>query len=94
MVDVNTIKGRLRINHDLLDDQLNADIEAAKMELSRVGIRTAAIDSSNNPLIDKAVIAYCMWVESSNEKMANGYHAQWEQWRDEIRKSPGYKEVQ
>lgn len=91
MVDTSIVKARLRISHDLLDDQFAQDIESAKAELVRVGISDEAVNSEDNPLIDKAIIAYCMWVESSNEKMANGYEAQWNQWRDELRKTPEYK---
>lgn len=89
MVDVNSIKGRLRINHSALDTQFEQDIQAAKAELVRVGILQSAVDK-DDPLIDKAIIAYCMWIEADNEKMAAGYEAQWIQWRDELRKSPGY----
>lgn len=90
MVDTNSIKLRLRINHSLLDDQFEQDILAAKAELVRVGILQSAVDAEDDPLIDKAIIAYCMWVESDSEKMAAGYEAQWNQWKDELRKSPNY----
>lgn len=90
MVDVNSIKARLRINHNMLDDQFAQDIEAAKAELVRVGILQDAVDAINDPLIDKAIIAYCLWIETESDKMAVGYRAQWNQWKDELRKSPGY----
>lgn len=90
MVDVNSIKTRLRINHSQLDDQFAQDIEAAKAELVRVGVRESAVEKEDDPLIDKAIVAYCMWIEAENEKYSNGYRAQWNQWRDELRKSPSY----
>lgn len=90
MVDTSMIKSRLRISHNMLDNQFAQDIEVAKAELVRVGVSDFAIESGD-PLIDKAIIAYCMWIESSNEKMANGYEAQWNQWKDELRKTPEYK---
>lgn len=90
MVDVDIIKTKLRINHNKLDDQFAQDIEAAKAELVRVGILREAVDAEEDPLIDKAIIAYCLWIESENEKMASGYKAIWNQWRDELRKSPSY----
>lgn len=86
MVDTSTIKERLRINHNKLDDQLAQDIEAAKAELVRVGVSGDVIDA-DNPLIDKAIIAYCLWIEASDDKMADRYEAQWNQWKDELRKS-------
>ena len=90
MVDVSVIKKRLRITHDRLDDQFEQDIEAAKAELVRVGVLKNVVDEKNNPLIDKAIIAYCMWIEADSEKMSNGYESQWNQWKDELRKSPKY----
>lgn len=90
MVDVNSIKARLRISHDKLDDQFAQDIESAKDELVRVGILREAVDAENDTLIDKAIVAYCMWIESDSEKMAKGYEEMWNQWRDELRKSPKY----
>lgn len=90
MVDVNSIKARLRINHDKLDDQFAQDIESAKAELVRVGILREAVDAIDSPLIDKAIIAYCLWIEADSDKMSAGYEAQWNQWKDELRKSPGY----
>ena len=92
MVDATTVKSRLRITHTYIDSQLTADISAAKAELKRVGISSTAVEASNDVLIDKAIVAYCMWVESSNDKMADGYEAMWNQWRDELRKSLEYKD--
>lgn len=92
MVDVATIRDRLRISHSYIDSQLRADILAAKAELKRLGISSSAVDEGDE-LIDKAIIAYCMWVESSNDKMAEGYEAMWNQWRDELRKSVEYRNV-
>lgn len=90
MVDTNTIKSRLRISHSKIDDQLADDILAAKAELQRVGISVSAVNNEDDPLIDKAIIAYCLWIESSDDKMADKYEAQWMQWKDELRKSIGY----
>lgn len=88
MVDVTDVKTRLRINHSQLDEILAQDIEAAKAELVRVGVAETTAMSEDNPLIDKAIISYCLWQNSSSDKMADKYEAQWTLWRDEIRKSP------
>jgi len=90
MVDVNAVRNRLRINHTGLDPQISDDITAAQAELIRVGVDPAVVES-DSPLIDKAIMAYCLWIESSNDKMAEGYEAMWNQWKDELRKSSGYK---
>lgn len=90
MVDVSTIKNRLRINHSKLDDQLAQDIETAKAELVRVGISETAVNNENDPLIDYAIISYCMWAESSDDR-ADSYKIQWFQRKDELRKTPKYQ---
>lgn len=92
MVDVTAVRNRLRITHTSIDDQLTSDIAAAKAELKRIGISSTSVEASDDALIDKAIMAYCMWVESSNDKMADGYEKQWEQWRDELRKTDKYKD--
>lgn len=90
MVTASSIKSRLRINHSALDDQFEQDIEAAKAELVRVGVLEDAVEDEDSPLIDMAITAYCLWIEASDEKLAKGYEAQWNQWKDELRKSPNY----
>ena len=92
MVDAAAVRKRLRITHTSIDDQLTNDVAAAKAELRRVGISSTSVEAQNDSLIDKAIMAYCMWVESSNDKMATGYEAMWETWRDELRKTQGYKD--
>ena len=93
MVDAEAVRKRLRITHTSIDDQLTNDISAAKAELKRVGISSTAVEASADPLIDKAIMAYCMWVESSNDKMAAGYEAMWDNWRDELRKTNEYRDL-
>ena len=91
MVDVNAVRNRLRINHTALDSQISDDIIAAQAELIRVGVDPTVVESNDSPLIDKAIMAYCLWIESSNDKMADGYEQMWNQWKDELRKTSGYK---
>lgn len=92
MVDTSAIKARLRINHDLLDDQLAQDIETAKAELVRVGVSSDKVDSTDDSLIDEAIVSYCMMIEASiDSKMYDAYEKQWIQRRDELRKSTEYK---
>ena len=91
MVDVSVIKKRLRITHDRLDDQFEQDIAQAKEELKRVGVSAKKVDSPDDKLIDRAIIAYCMKVEADTAKESEGYSVQWVQCKDELRKSSGYK---
>lgn len=92
MVDVDSIKLKLRINHSALDDQLENDIAVAKAELERVGVSESAVDAQDDPLIDDAILSYCLMTECSiDSKMYEAYEKQWIQRRDELRKSTGYR---
>jgi len=92
MVDVNILKARLRVNHNKLDTQFAQDIQTAKDELARVGVSATKIASTNDSLIDEAIVAYCMMIEASvDSKMYDAYEKQWIQRRDELRKSTDYR---
>lgn len=52
------VKENLRISGATLDDDLQDDIDAALMDLERVGID---VTDQSQPLIIKAVKLYCRW---------------------------------
>lgn len=52
------VKENLRISGTALDDDLQDDIDAALMDLARVGID---VTDQSQPLIIKAVKLYCRW---------------------------------
>jgi len=52
------VKENLRITSTVLDTDLQDDIDAALMDLQRVGIDTS---DQSQPLIIKAVKLYCRW---------------------------------
>ncbi len=52
------VKKNLRITSAALDDDLQGDIDAALMDLQRVGID---VTDQSQPLIIKAVKLYCRW---------------------------------
>jgi hypothetical protein len=52
------VKANLRISGTALDTDLQDDIDAALMDLQRVGIDTS---DQSQPLIIKAVKLYCRW---------------------------------
>lgn len=52
------VKENLRISGATLDDDLQDDIDAALMDLTRVGID---VTDQSQPLIIKAVKLYCRW---------------------------------
>ncbi len=59
------VKGNLRISNSALDVDLQDDIDAALMDLKRVGIDTS---DQSQPLIIKAVKLYCRWQQNYKDK--------------------------
>ena len=58
MAILDDVKANLRISGNALDDDIQGDIDAALMDLQRVGIDTS---DQSQPLIIKAVKLYCRW---------------------------------
>ena len=57
MLTVSDVKTDLRITHDRLDQDIEATIAAAKLDLGLTGIRTEKEDA----LLEKAIKIYCRW---------------------------------
>lgn len=55
MIEVSEVRKKLRISHNQLDDDIQDDIDAALLDMDRVGIDTVNPDK----LVDKAVELYC-----------------------------------
>ena len=58
MAILDDVKANLRISGNALDDDIQGDIDAALMDLYRVGID---VTDQSQPLIIKAVKLYCRW---------------------------------
>jgi hypothetical protein len=58
MALLDDVKANLRISGNALDDDIQGDIDAALMDLHRVGID---VTDQSQPLIIKAVKLYCRW---------------------------------
>lgn len=58
------IKRALRIQTNLLDDEIEENIQSAKADLRRVGVDPEI----KNPLIHKAIELYCKWQMDYREK--------------------------
>ena len=58
MAILDDVKANLRISGNALDDDIQGDIDAALMDLHRVGID---VTDQSQPLIVKAVKLYCRW---------------------------------
>lgn len=57
MVTVQDIKTALRINHDVLDQEVQATIAAAVLDLQSAGMPPGV----DNALSDEAIRLYCKW---------------------------------
>ena len=66
------VKENLRMSGATLDDDLQDDIDAALMDLERVGIDTS---DQYQPLILKAVKLYCRWQQDYMGKGEQYYKA-------------------
>lgn len=66
------VKENLRITTNALDTDLQDDIDAALMDLKRVGIDTS---DQSQPLIIKAVKLYCRWQQDYMGKGEQYYKA-------------------
>ena len=88
------VKTALRITHDKLDDEINDNIEAAELELQRVGIpEEIASAPETYPQIKRAVKTYCQSVMAIDQTQAEKYHASFELQAENLRKSAMYSEA-
>ena len=55
MIQAEEIRKKMRIGHSHMDDDIRSNIEAARLDMSRVGVAPEV----NNALTDKAVELYC-----------------------------------
>ena len=55
MISAAEIRKSMRISHSALDNDIERDINAARLDMSRVGID----EKKDNALIDKAIELYC-----------------------------------
>lgn len=67
------IKLALRITTDAVDEEIQTLIDAAIAEMQGLGV-TASVESSEDPQIVTAVVAYCKWQFGANEDA--------DRWRD------------
>lgn len=55
MISAEEIRKRMRITHAYMDDDIRSNMEAARLDMGRVGIDA----EKDNALMDKAVELYC-----------------------------------
>jgi len=85
------VKQRLRITHNKLDDDLSAEISAARDELQRIGVDAAMAASEDDPLITEAVKTYVQYKNAPDPKEADNLWASWITQADGIRKARTYR---
>lgn len=70
---LNAIKLALRISTNAFDSEIQTLIDAAILEMNKLGV-VAATDSTEDPQIISAVVAYAKWQFGNNEDA--------DRWRD------------
>lgn len=55
MISIEEIRKSMRISHKASDDEINRDMETARLDMKRAGIH----DKKDDALIDKAIELYC-----------------------------------
>lgn len=87
---INEVRLNLRRVSSALDEEIEADINAAYADLQRVGINIA---DSKKPLLVKAVKLYCRW-QTNFAGLGDRYQANYESLRDSMALSADYKEAE
>lgn len=87
---INEVRLNLRRVSSTLDEEIEADINAAYADLKRVGINIA---DSKKPLLVKAVKLYCRW-QTNFAGLGERYQANYESLRDSMALSAAYKETE
>jgi hypothetical protein len=89
MISAEDIRKKVRISHAYMDDDIQSDINAARLDMSRVGVDI----SKDDALVDKAVELYCkaqINYLDRGEEFLKGY----EKLRDGMSLTTRYKEVE
>lgn len=74
LILVEKVKRDLRISHSKLDEDIQDNIEACKLDMERVGINPLKSDL----LMEKAIKLYCRWqynFENQADRYMNAYQS-------------------
>lgn len=88
MINAEDIRISMRISHNKLDAQIKRNIDTCLSDLKRVGINTG----TDNALLDKACELYCK-AQFNYQGKAGEYQRNYEQLRDGMSLSGGYRDV-
>lgn len=86
MITAEQVRKKMRISHSRMDDDITSNIEAARLDMGRVGIDPGADDA----LVDKAVELYC---KAQFDYLGKGeqFLKNYERLRDSMSMAEGYK---
>ena len=87
MTTLEKIKLAIRRSHNKLDDDLQADIEAAKADLRVVGIIHAG---EEDPLIYNAIKLYCLSANTDDSAKSAEYMDRYEKLKSCLMMAEGY----
>ena len=86
------IKLSMRIFHNAIDDDINANIAACMQDLQRVGVSASAANATaEDALIVKAAELFCKWQYDFNGK-GDQHHKAYENLRDALSLCEQYTE--
>lgn len=85
MITVEQVRKRMRISHDLVDDDIAGNMEAARLDMCRVGVSPEADDA----LTDKAVELYCK-AQFDYQGKGERFMKNYERLRDALSMVEGY----
>ena len=86
MITAEQVRKKMRISHSRMDDDIASNIEAARLDMGRVGIDPEADDA----LVDKAVELYC---KAQFDYLGKGeqFRENYESLRDAMSMAEGYR---
>lgn len=82
MLDI--VKTRLRLKTASLDDDVQALIEEARMDLKLAGVTAEKADSDTDPLVRRAVCFYCLAHFGKDNPDGDRYAKCYEKLRDKL----------
>lgn len=87
MISQVDIRKSMRITHAFMDDEIQRNIDAARLDMSRVGIE---ITEENNALINKLIELYC---KAQFDYLGKGeqFQKNYESLRDSVSLAGDYK---
>lgn len=80
------VKLALRIQHNMIDDEIDRTIEEAEAELIRSGVPSAVVDA-DGALVHRAIVTYCQMMLGNDKNMADGFRQSFQYQQDCLRKS-------